>query len=196
MKQCPQCGLVKPETNYYKNKTKKDGLQRCCKECCNLNSKKFRETNPKYYWGDAGYFTQRYEKTMEYTKEIHRANKSSKIYKITTPDGIYIGSTKRKLNLRLNTHMGDYKNRFIKRGISVIPLLYQSFSKYSIEEVRTFLRNVELIEEFNGNLHETKGREDFWIEYYRGMGYTMLNTYRAIGRNYHKKEKEILKNQK
>jgi hypothetical protein len=196
MKQCPQCGSQKPTTDYYKNKSNKDGLQRCCKECCNINSRKFRTRNPNYYWGDNGYFTQRYEETMEYTKEMCRANKSSKIYKITTPDGIYIGSTKRKLNLRLNTHLADYRNRFLKRGINNIPLLYNSFSNYTIDEVRGFLRSAELIEEFDGTILKTKEREDFWMQYYRGTGCKMLNTYRAIGRTYKKKMKEILENEK
>lgn len=195
MKLCPQCEVTKPTTDYYKNKTKKDGLQRCCKECCNTNSKKFRNINPKYYWGEQGYFTQRYEKILEYVKEMHRANKSSKIYKITTPDGIYIGSTKRRFKLRMNTHLSDYVNRYLKRGVKVVPLLYKSFSNYTIDEVKTFLRNAELLEEFDGTSHETKGREDFWMEHYRGMGYPMLNVYRAIGKKYKKREKEILQNQ-
>lgn len=196
MKHCKQCGLDKPTTEFYKNKSNKDGLQRCCKQCCNINSKKFRDINPEYYWGDNGYFTQRYDEVLEYVKEMCRANKSSKIYKIITPDGIYIGSTKRKFNLRLNTHLTDYTNRYLRRNIKVIPLLYKSFSNYTIEEVKQFLKNAEIIEEFDGTLLKTKEREDFWMEYYRSTGHDMLNTYRAIGRTYKKNMKKLLVNQK
>lgn len=192
MKHCTQCDLTKSKTEFYNNKSSKDGLQRTCKSCCNINSKKFRDNNPEYYWGTDGYFTQRYEETLEYVKELCRANKTSKIYKITTPDGIYIGSTKRKFKLRLNTHLTDYKNRHVKRGVNVIPLLYNTFDKYSFDEAKKFIYSAELIEEFDGTLLKTKEREDFWMEYYRGLGYTMLNTYRAIGRQHKKNMKKLL----
>ena len=40
MKKCPGCKLEKPLNQYGKNKSRKDGLQRECKECCNKHNKK------------------------------------------------------------------------------------------------------------------------------------------------------------
>lgn len=33
MKQCLKCGIITDESNFYKNKTAKDGLHSSCKEC-------------------------------------------------------------------------------------------------------------------------------------------------------------------
>jgi predicted GIY-YIG superfamily endonuclease len=192
-KHCPQCGENKPTTEFYKNKSSKDELQRCCKICCNFNSKKFRENRPEYYWGTDGYFTTRYKETIEYQIQVSKANKSGKIYLIETPDGIYIGSTKRNFNLRLHTHMADYKNKFLRQGINVIPLLYKSFSNYSIDEVKTFLRNAKLIEEFEGDKYETHRKESYWMEHYKRMGLTLLNVRDSWGKISQKNSEKILK---
>jgi len=192
-KHCPQCGENKPTTEFYKNKTSNDGLQRCCKICCNINSKKFRETRPDYYWGKDGYFTNRYDETLQYSKDHSRADKSSKIYAIETPDGIYIGSTKRHLSNRISTHLTDY--RAVHRGIAKphLPGLHKSFDKYTEEEVRQFLKDSKLVEEFEGDRLQTKRRESFWIQYHKQMGYRLLNVRDAWGPISEKKSKQILK---
>jgi hypothetical protein len=190
-KKCPQCEETKPMADYYKNKSSKDGLQRCCKQCCNINSKKFRETNPNYYWGDNGYFTKRYDETIQYQLDMSRADKSSKIYMIETPDGVYIGSTKRHLYNRTNTHMSDYLAG--KRGSLKVklPLLHGSFNKYPLDEVRQFLKDTKVLEEFDGDRYETKRKESYWMECYKRLGFKLLNVRDAWGRISEKKSKEF-----
>lgn len=190
-KQCKQCKEVKPVADYYKNKTTKDGLQRYCKVCCNINSKKFRENRPDYYWGKDGYFTTRYKETIQYQMEMSKANKSSKIYMIETPDGIYIGSTKRFTYLRMNTHMTDYLAG--QRGNSKVklPLLHASFNKHTIDEVKQFLKEVKILEEFEGDKYETHRKESYWMEYYRRMGFTLLNVKDAWGKISEKKSQQF-----
>jgi hypothetical protein len=45
-KQCSTCGIVKPLNNFYKNATKKDGLQNYCKQCQALKKKQYKKNNP------------------------------------------------------------------------------------------------------------------------------------------------------
>lgn len=49
MKHCKKCDTHKPLDAFYKNRTKKDGLQTICKVCCNQNSKAHFNKNPQAY---------------------------------------------------------------------------------------------------------------------------------------------------
>jgi len=40
MKQCPKCTIIKPVSEFNKNKSKKDGLQRICRVCSREEEKK------------------------------------------------------------------------------------------------------------------------------------------------------------
>lgn len=60
MKLCKKCGTEKSLDQFYKNQTKKDGLQSICKACCNANSKAHYERNPQSY--------------VQKSKLLHRAN--------------------------------------------------------------------------------------------------------------------------
>jgi hypothetical protein len=39
MKQCTRCKELKPLTDFYKNRSKKDGYDCCCKECAKIKQK-------------------------------------------------------------------------------------------------------------------------------------------------------------
>jgi len=47
-KVCTKCNKEKSLTEYYKDKSGKDGLRANCKECENARHKKWREENPDY----------------------------------------------------------------------------------------------------------------------------------------------------
>ena len=44
LKKCTKCQIEKPYSDYYKNKTGKDGFMCRCKKCCNIYNKKRRKT--------------------------------------------------------------------------------------------------------------------------------------------------------
>lgn len=47
MKKCTKCGIEKPLSEFYKNKTNKDGLQKRCKPCDILLGKQRYQKDPK-----------------------------------------------------------------------------------------------------------------------------------------------------
>ena len=44
-KQCPKCKLFKSTSDFYKDKNRKDGLYFYCKQCHNLNVKKYHQSD-------------------------------------------------------------------------------------------------------------------------------------------------------
>ena len=62
MKECPKCKVNKPFTDYSKNKSKKDGLQRMCKKCV-------AEADKKHY-------NKHYEKHKEKRKKRYKTNRT------------------------------------------------------------------------------------------------------------------------
>lgn len=44
-KRCPQCNEIKPKTDFYKNKTRYDGVSGFCKNCVNKKIKEYRKTD-------------------------------------------------------------------------------------------------------------------------------------------------------
>lgn len=49
MKTCVICKQIKVETEFYKNKARKDGLQNFCKACNSLKVKRHYKLNSEYY---------------------------------------------------------------------------------------------------------------------------------------------------
>ena len=53
MKTCSKCKIEKKLTDFHRNKSKKDGLQDCCKLCCKERDKnnrlKFKEKWNRHY---------------------------------------------------------------------------------------------------------------------------------------------------
>lgn len=47
-KKCSKCGEIKNVSEFYKNKTKKDGLQSKCKLCSNIELRNWRSKNPNH----------------------------------------------------------------------------------------------------------------------------------------------------
>ena len=46
MKHCYKCKEVKAKTEFYKDKSKPDGLEGLCKVCTNIKNKAWRQANP------------------------------------------------------------------------------------------------------------------------------------------------------
>jgi len=66
MKQCSICGQLKPESEFYKNRSSSDGLQSQCKECHKQKQACFRDKRRKQ--------VEEYEATHEvtYRKEMRK----------------------------------------------------------------------------------------------------------------------------
>jgi hypothetical protein len=178
-KVCQMCGELKSYQQFSINRTSKDGLQRHCKICSQKESKKFREKNKDYYWGNNGYFRQFYEATKKYNQKYYNAIYSVKIYCIELPDGFYVGCTKTRLNVRMKDHLGDYRHYKLFGGKKKMPIFYDALDRYTLDEVKDFIRNVKLLEEFEGTHEEKRNRETYWIQLLKKSGKTMLNKWKV-----------------
>jgi hypothetical protein len=80
-KKCLKCKQVKDTTEFYIDKSRKDGFRLNCKKCCSI-----------------------------YNCAKWKADKTSKIYSITNPIGyVYIGYTKMDFSKRVISHRAHYK---------------------------------------------------------------------------------------
>tara|TARA_B100000035_G_scaffold314279_1_gene330120 strand:+ start:49 stop:603 length:555 start_codon:yes stop_codon:yes gene_type:complete len=130
-----------------------------------------------------------------------------KIYKIISENTpfVYIGSTRKKLETRLNGHIRDYKHRIdyynwfydYSHNFEFIPNKFKNepvnISSYKILMYHEF--NIELLEEFD---YEDKSdifkREQFYINLYKNICVNTANpwpsfTYKYKHGNYEKKLK-------
>jgi hypothetical protein len=131
IKQCIKCRQHKETTQFSKCSARKDGLQWNCKSCNKEDNLKFRtEINPQHH---AEWQRKNPEKLIEIVSKYQKADKSSIIYSIKNPDGLYyIGSTKKYLNVRKTVHIAHYK-QWLKGKKNKLPLLHDSFDKWGIE---------------------------------------------------------------
>ena len=131
-KQCNNCGKVKPVEQFSKRKASKDGLQWRCKVCNSKDNHKFRtEINPDHH---AIWQKENMDKHIEIVTRFRKADKSSKIYYIKSPDNkIYCGMTQMHLGVRWIEHKAKY-NRWLKgKQVPIHPYLFESFKKWGIE---------------------------------------------------------------
>lgn len=177
-KKCSQCRKVKTTDQFYKSKREKDGYQIYCKDCSKENNKIFRMKNPNYYWGtEDSYFVKNYDETMQYAKEYGRANKSLKIYVIETPEGIYIGGTRRHYHTKMTFHKNNLKNFIDKTYDSNnIICLNEVLVKYSIEEAHKMIDNAKIVfEKENPEPDDLSIKRRQYIQHYVDKGYKVLN---------------------
>ena len=148
LKTCYECKEQKPHSEFYKNKSKKDGLQGRCKECHRQASaqygKQYRKENAeKRAQYDKQYYKENAEKInhqqKQYRKENaekraqqkkqYRKNLPAAVYKIenTETGQVYIGQStayqhrwnSHKSKLRLNKHRN--------------PKLQEDYNKYGLD---------------------------------------------------------------
>lgn len=158
-KVCTKCGELKDYSQFSKLRKAKDGHQWHCKKCNNKDNYRFRhELRPDYM---EEWFDKNREHWNEYSNDYQGSNNINKIYSITNPKGeVYIGFTRRKkIYFRWKEH-----KKFYKQGKNNIPLLYESFSKYGIEN-----HQFQLLKEFLGLKNEGKEIETDYINYYQSI---------------------------
>lgn len=181
-KYCPKCETKKPASEFSKCNRRKDGLQYHCKDCNRKGNKKFREQNPLYWDYEVGYFSEKHK--WAYISEWAKADKSIKVYKIELPSGkVYIGSTKAFINLRMNRHVGDLV-RWRKGELHRFIHMYEEFNEIDSGDgkgFREYLKNnMYILEETHGGRKRQFSREQWWMNRYEKMGYTLANKNRAV----------------
>jgi predicted GIY-YIG superfamily endonuclease len=181
---CAECNKTKPSEEYYNCKSRKTGKQAKCKVCQKEYRKVwYNEINPTYFWGDNGYFTKRYDESINYQKEYKRADKDCKIYKLTFENGdIYIGYTKRKISVRLMEHRKHF-NYFVKHGKTSIarPIsLYHYIIDKSLnsQQIQNLWGSVEVLIQFEGTIKEGLKIEKETIRDYLNKGYNLVNNHK------------------
>jgi hypothetical protein len=175
---CGKCKETKSPDEFYKCSRRKTGKQQNCKECSKKINKEFRNTNPNYYWGnDLSYFKRNYERTIKYHSEYQKANKEPFIYKISTSNGLYIGCSKAKPNVRLTSHRNDFL-QFLqgKAWKKPLPLLHKALKDEGDNWINC-LATFKIIEVLPlGTPKETLYElETYWIRKHEELGYNMLN---------------------
>lgn len=130
-KQCTTCLKDLPYEKFSKNSRAKDGKQWSCKECNKKTNHKFRtEINPEHH---AKWQRENKDKHIQIVSRFRRADKSSKIYYIKSPDGMYyIGMTQMHLAVRWVEHKAKYNGWLKGRKITQHPNLFHSFKKWGI----------------------------------------------------------------
>ena len=135
MKKCKKCKETKEITKFYKDKTKKDGLQPRCKSCVTVIVKIYRQNNK--------------DKTKEYYKTWYSLKQG--IYSIFAGSiCLYVGESKQLLS-RIYHHRAYIKN----------PAIAPKNYKYFYENINNDYPNweIKIIEETPNH----KEREIYWI---------------------------------
>jgi hypothetical protein len=162
MKRCTKCMEIKPYEQFSKLNRAKDGYQYHCKTCNNKDNQKFRdEIDPEYM---SRWFSKHRKHWNEYISDYAAAGDTNTIYSITAPDGmVYIGHTRRKKRFRLAEHKKFYKSR-----AQYIPLLYNSFDKWGIDN-----HKIEILKEWEGTKEEGMEIESRLIQFYKSINKTL-----------------------
>jgi O6-methylguanine-DNA--protein-cysteine methyltransferase len=95
MKRCPKCGETKPETEFHKSRTLKDGLALYCKRCTNNTSKEYRKTHYK----PRKVLTEKQHKVLQYINELYKLYGKFPTYKELA---VRTGTTRQDIDRCLN----------------------------------------------------------------------------------------------
>jgi hypothetical protein len=157
-KQCTKCKVIKDYTQFSKCKAAKDGYQWHCKQCNNKNNQRFRdEIDPEYM---TRWFNNNRNEWNKYLNDYSKVGDTNTIYSVTAPDGmVYIGFSQRKKRFRLYEHKKFYRSK-----AHIIPLLFESFDKWGIEN-HTF----EILKQFKGTKDEGLEMESRLIQFYKSI---------------------------
>ena len=171
MKECTKWNEIKPLEDYHRKSYAKDGRQTRCKICQNAYTTKYRkEIRPDYWNSTDGYFSN--AENWQYIADYRRADKDIIVYLLKIKDWFYVGMTKAKLNVRINTHRADYKSP-INHGKT--KGLHNIWDTMSVDEINKSLNSVIILETKAGTRYEGYKTEAKWIQKLKQDGYPLLN---------------------
>jgi hypothetical protein len=82
LKKCSKCGIDKDLSEFNKRKSSSDGFHYQCRECCNIDKKKYREENPeKIREYKKKYREENPDKVKEYRKRYREKNRNTHKFK-------------------------------------------------------------------------------------------------------------------
>lgn len=154
-KKCSKCGEMKPPTEYYKDKSRHDGLARLCRQCDSARARK---------WRDANADRQRLNQRQWRMENADRDRERKRAWERENPDKHYAHTTAYH---RANPHVAwasRYRDR--ARRVGVDPVV-ERFTK------------AEVIDRYGDSCHycETGGFEqiDHYVPVSKGGPHTLDN---------------------
>ena len=171
MKTCNKCNTAKEFSEFHKRTIRgKVGLQYSCKVCQNKYNKLYRQDIRPAYWNSKdGYFS--IKDNWKYIEDYNRADKAIKVYLMKIKEFFYIGYTKARINVRLNTHRADYYSK--SRG--KLPGLHNVWDTMSEDEIKESINSTIVLQTKKGTRYEAEKLEKKWIKRYLKQGYNLLN---------------------
>ena len=125
-KQCGDCNELKPITQFSKNRSSTDGLQKKCKSCNSKDNLQFRTEKPEHHADWQKNNPQQHNRNVA---RYRKADKPGKIYSLTNENGEhYIGMTQTHMSVRMSAH----KQHFRKSN-GELPNLHKSFDQFGID---------------------------------------------------------------
>jgi len=137
LKRCSKCGETKPFSEFYKNKTWKDGLSWWCKKCDDKSNTKWRKKHPDLHVA----YGKKWSK--EHPEQVRKA---ARIRRINNPEPLK-SSARKSAKKRRSTPSGKINHRM---GVSILRALknnkagrnWESLVGYSMEELRAHLESL------------------------------------------------------
>ena len=157
-KECSKCGEIKSVVNFYKNKTHKDELSSCCKECVSIYRKNlYLKNKDKTLEQSHEYYINNREKVLERQYQYHIKNKQ----KILDYHHQHYENNKEKI--KEYTHLyhinnkqkrAAYAKKYRKQNKEKISEHYKNFYN---DKVNQFM--IEIYENFTKNSYPNKGTQ-------------------------------------
>ena len=170
MKTCTKCNETKEFEEFHKKSYAKDGKQTRCKVCQNKYTARYRKEIRPHYWNSTdGYFS--IKDNWKYIEDYQRADKAIKIYLMKIKEFFYIGYTKARINVRLNTHRADYYSK----NTGKLPGLHNVWDTMSKAEIDESINSTIVLQTKKGTRYEGAKLEKKWIKRYLKQGYNLLN---------------------
>jgi hypothetical protein len=162
MKQCCTCNETKPYSEFYKNKTNKDGHEYYCKPCKNIQRSKNKEVDKRYYQKNK-------EEKIAKAKAYENANRE----KVREDHRLYMKIKRKDPKFRLQQSIRALINFHLKNKTKKT----NEYLGCSYEEYIVYLEN-----QFDENMNWSNyGKDKYWeidhiIPLSKGGSFHYLNT--------------------